>query len=291
MAHVIYPKIHDLGNFQVRRVLPLADQRMMIGPWVFFDHFGPTVFPAGQGIDVRPHPHINLATVTYLIDGQITHRDSLGNTAVIAPKDINLMVAGKGIVHSERQSNAVKAHCNRIEGLQLWMALPEEAEECEPSFHHFDAAEIPEVDVEGVTVRLLIGSVYGIHSPVKTHSETVYLEACLGPGQNLKIPDQFEGRALYLVNGRLTDTQGMAVEPQTMVVFDTRQKAAVMATEESRLVLIGGESLPPRQIWWNFVSSRISRIEEAKRAWVEGKFPKIPGDENDFIPLPDDHAM
>ncbi|GAB1261241.1 pirin family protein [Aurantivibrio plasticivorans] len=282
----ILPKERDLGGFSVRRVLPAA-KRKMIGPWIFFDHMGPANFPPGEGIDVRPHPHINLATVTYLFEGEMFHRDSLGNALAICPGDINLMIAGKGIVHSERQRDEVKRANHHIEGLQLWLALPESDEEMEPEFHHYNASDLPETTVDGVPVKVLIGSAYGVTSPVKAFAETLYVEANLKQGQSLSLPESTEQRGLYIVDGRL-NTNGNELEAYSMTIFHPGKVATVTAEIDTKLVIIGGEPLPLRHLWWNFVSSRQERIESAKNNWKNGRFPKVPGDEIEFIPLPED---
>ncbi len=282
---IITPKEHDLGGFSVRRVLPNAKQRM-VGPWIFFDHMGPAEFAPGQGIDVRPHPHINLATVTYLFAGEMFHRDSLGNALAINPGAINLMVAGKGIVHSERQREEVKAGDNRLNGLQLWLALPEADEEMEPEFRHYDRAEIPETLVDSVPVRVLIGAAYGVRSPVATFAETLYVESFLRAGQSLVLPDAVNERAVYVVDGRIT-IQGSVIARHNMAIMRSGQRVTIQAEVDTQLAVIGGEKLSPRHIWWNFVSSRKERIEQAKQDWLTGVFPKVPGDEQEFIPLPE----
>ena len=287
---IITPRPHDLGGFVVRRALPAAERRM-VGPWIFFDHMGPADFPPGQGIDVRPHPHINLATVTYLFRGEMLHRDSLGNELAVKPGEINLMIAGRGIVHSERQREEIKAAGNTLEGLQLWLALPEADEEMDPAFHHYDAAEIPAAeipaaDIDGAAVRVLIGEAYGVRSPVKTLAETLYVEARLEAGQRLRLPDFIEERALYVVDGELAAMESR-IAARTMAVFSPAEGIEVTATAPTRLVIIGGERLSHRHIWWNFVSSRRERIEQAKTDWREGRFPKVPGDEAEYIPLPE----
>jgi redox-sensitive bicupin YhaK (pirin superfamily) len=280
---ILQPREKDLGGFSVRRLLPTA-QRRMVGPWTFFDHMGPATFPAGSGINVRPHPHIGIATVTYLFEGEILHRDSLGSLQAIRPGDINLMVAGRGIVHSERERPEVTAVAHRLDGLQLWLALPEAEEERAPAFYHYPAAEVPTVIVDGVAVRVLMGSAYGVASPVATYSETLYLEAHLQAGQSLALPDAAE-RAVYVVSGALA-AQDTAVPARSMVIFSARPGVVVTATEASRIALIGGAPLGRRFIEWNFVSSRKERIEQAKGDWRAGRFPKVPGDEDEFIPLP-----
>jgi redox-sensitive bicupin YhaK (pirin superfamily) len=282
---MIYPKEHDLGGFCVRRALP-SGKRRMVGPWIFFDHMGPAVFEPGRGIDVRPHPHINLATVTYLFQGEMLHRDSLGNALVIQPGEINLMVAGSGIVHSERQREEVKAANNILDGLQLWLALPESDEETDPEFHHYDREQIPVLTVDGVAVRVLIGSAYGVQSPVKTFARTLYVEASLKAGQRLTLPDGVDERALYVVKGRLKALESV-IDQFSMAVLHRGHTVTIHAEEDTQLALIGGEPLGHRHIWWNFVSSRKERIEQAKADWKNGAFPKVPGDEVEFIPLPE----
>ena len=281
---IVKPREKDLGGFSVRRVLPTMRQKM-VGPWIFFDHMGPAEFPAGQGINVRPHPHINLATVTYLFEGEILHRDSLGSLQGIRPGDINLMVAGKGIVHSERERPEVTAAPHRLHGLQLWMALPEEDEEIEPAFHHYPGADIPATTVDGVPVRVMMGSAYGVTSPVRTFAETLYLEAHLQPGQTLVLPEA-EERAVYVASGSLRARDTM-IDEHAMAVFSAGPGVAVEAVTESRIGLIGGEKMTPRFIDWNFVSSRKERIEQARDDWRARRFPTVPGDEEEFIPLPD----
>lgn len=283
MERMIQPKVKDLGGFSVRRVLP-AQGRRTVGPWIFFDHMGPVTFEPGQGLNVRPHPHINLATVTYLFEGEILHRDSLGNVQPIRPGEINLMVAGRGIVHSERERPEVRDVEHRAHGLQLWHALPEEAEEVEPSFHHHGAEDFPVTRVGGVPLRVLMGSAYGVTSPVATYSPIVYVEAELGAGQSLPLPDA-EEVAVYTATGSLrADDQPVAA--QTMAVF-TDGGATLTATEDARIAIIGGAPLGRRYLDWNFASSRKERIEQARDDWREGRFPVVPGDEEEFIPLPE----
>jgi len=282
---VIQPDQHDLGGFYVRRALPDTKLRM-VGPWIFFDHFGPAEFEPGKGIDVRPHPHINLATVTYLFEGEMLHRDSLGNELAIKPGEVNLMVAGRGIVHSERQRPEVKASANRIHGLQLWLALPEADEEIAPEFHHFESGQIPGTEFEAIPVRVMIGEAYGVCSPVRAFADSLYLEARMQAGQLLRLPDSVEECAVYVVHGTLR-CGGQVIAQHTMAVFSRGQRPGLEAVEDALIVLIGGKSLGKRHIWWNFVSSRKQRIEQAKRDWLNGAFPKVPGDEIEFIPLPE----
>jgi redox-sensitive bicupin YhaK (pirin superfamily) len=280
---VITPRITDLGEFSVRRTLPNR-QCKTVGPWLFFDHMGPADFPAGGGINVRPHPHINLATVTYLFEGEILHRDSLGSLQSILPGDINLMVAGSGIVHSERERPEINQQPHRLHGLQLWMALPTAFEEIDPAFYHYPSAEIPATQINDVPVRVLIGSAYGVTSPVKTYSETLYLEAELQQGQTLVLPDT-EERALYLAKGQL-QIKDQQINEFDMVVLTAAHGVTITAMSHCRIALIGGANIGPRFIDWNFVSSRKERIEQAKKDWQDGKFPKVVGDEVEFIPLP-----
>jgi redox-sensitive bicupin YhaK (pirin superfamily) len=280
---IIRPRDRDLGGFSVRRVLPSA-RRRMVGPWIFFDHMGPAEFAAGEGINVRPHPHVNLATVTYLFEGEILHRDSLGSLQPIRPGDINLMVAGRGIVHSERERPEVTAVAHKLHGLQLWLALPEADEEIEPAFYHYPGTEIPAVTVGGVPVRVMMGSAYGVTSPVKTFAETLYVEARLQPGQTLMLPDA-EERAVYVASGSVKARDDVIPE-HAMAVFSTAPGVLLEAVREARIGIIGGERMSPRFIEWNFVSSRKARIEQAKGDWQAQRFPKVPGDEEEYIPLP-----
>jgi redox-sensitive bicupin YhaK (pirin superfamily) len=283
IKHLIQAHEKDLGEFTVRRLLPYAKQRM-VGPWIFFDHMGPAEFPAGSGVNVRPHPHINLATVTYLFQGEILHRDSLGSVQAILPGDINLMVAGKGITHSERERDEVNSMPHKLHGLQLWHALPEAHEETDPAFYHYPGDEIPQADVNGVTTRVMMGSAWGMTSPVKTFAHTVYAEAVLKTGQSIVTP-RAEQMAIYVASGQLLiDTQ--KVEPYTLVVLQDNTRATIEAASDAQLAFIGGENLGERHIEWNFVSSRKHRIEQAKNDWREGRFPIVPGDDDEFIPLP-----
>ena len=280
---LIQPRAKDLGEFSVRRSLP-SKERKTVGPWVFFDHMGPANFPAGSGINVRPHPHINLATVTYLFEGEILHRDSLGSYATITPGDINLMVAGRGIVHSERERPEVKSVEHTLHGLQLWLALPEKDEEIEPAFYHYPSADIPATTINSVSLRVLMGTAYGLTSPVLTYAETLYVEAHMQTGQTLELPNCAE-RAVYVAKGslKINDT---VIPEFSMVVLTAAEGILIEATAESRIALIGGEKLTKRYLDWNFVSSRKARIEQAKQDWVAGRFPTVVDDEQEFIPLP-----
>lgn len=281
---VIIPKEKDLGGFSVRRLLPSAKKRM-VGPWLFFDHMGPAEFKAGDGINVRPHPHINLATVTYLFEGEILHRDSLGSHQVIQPGDVNLMVAGSGIVHSERERAEVTATDHRLHGLQLWLALPEKAQETAPEFIHYPDAAIPKVMIDDVSVKVIMGEAFGHESPVKLFAETLYFEATLSAGQTLTLPHA-EERALYIAGGavNLGDT---SLEQYQMAILGDHKSITISATTNSRIALIGGEKMQERLMYWNFASTSKERIEEAKRDWREQRFDKVPGDDVEYIPLPE----
>ena len=281
---IITPKDKDLGGFSVRRVLPAVQQRM-IGPWLFFDHMGPAKFKAGEGINVRPHPHINLATVTYLFEGEILHRDSLGSLQPIRPGDVNLMVAGSGIVHSEREREEVNAVDHSLHGLQLWLALPEKDQETPPEFIHYPDAEIPYADVDGIVVKIIMGHAYGRKSPVKLFADTLYIEAALSVGQRLRLPNA-EQRALYVADGQVI-IDGTVIEKYQMAVLGGHEHIEVTTNSVARIALIGGEEMSPRFMYWNFASTSKERIEQAKRDWRERRFDKVPGDEDEFIPLPD----
>ena len=280
---IIEPKVKDLGEFSVRRALPHGGTRM-VGPWIFFDHFGPAKFEAGQGMNVRPHPHINLATVTYLFEGEIHHKDSLGSDAIITPGAINLMVAGKGIVHSERPSERMDT-VYTMEGLQLWHALPEEHEETDPAFHHYPSDDIPTFTRDGVKGRVMMGTAFGVTSPVKTFAPTLYFEARMQEGASLDLPEADE-LAIYTTEGDVR-VDGVSAPHQQLTVLDTAHARRVTAHSPARFAAIGGQNLGRRHIAWNFVSSRRERIEEAKRDWMDDKFPKVPGDSEERIPLPE----
>ena len=284
IVRVIQSRERDIGDFTVRRVLPYARQRM-IGPWIFFDQMGPAKIPAGKGIDVRPHPHINLATVTYLFEGAIMHRDSLGNALEIKPGDINLMVAGKGIVHSERSPQELRKNGHKIHGLQLWLALPTEQEEVDPSFHHYDANELPTLEKGGATIRVLIGEAFDLASPVKQFAKTLYVEARLQKDAELVIPSANE-KGIYVVEGAI-EIDGATIEQAAMAVLQNDASPTILAKQDTQIAIIGGEPVGERHIKWNFISSRPERIEQAKNDWKKGKFPKVPGDEKEWIPFPD----
>ncbi|WP_100640711.1 pirin family protein [Marinobacter salexigens] len=281
---LIEPRDRDIGGFSVRRVLPTR-QRRMVGPWIFFDHMGPAEFPAGEGINVRPHPHINLATVTYLFEGEILHRDSLGSLQPIRPGDVNLMVAGKGITHSERERPEVTEVAHRLHGLQLWLALPEADEEIDPAFYHYPSDDIPHVEIDSVPIRVIMGSAYGVTSPIKVYADTLYVEAHLQAGQRIRVPNANE-RAVYVAEGELNagDTQ---IPEYALAVLSDKPDIELTAERDSRIAIVGGENLGKRYMEWNFVSSRRERIEQAKAEWKAQTFPKVVGDEDEFIPMPE----
>lgn len=283
---VIVPRGRDLGGFEVRRALPAA-QRRMIGPFIFFDQMGPAQFRAGTGIDVRPHPHINLATVTYLFDGEILHRDSLGTTQTIRPGAVNWMTAGRGIVHSERTAPDVRAHGGTVFGLQTWVALPAAAEESEPAFAHHGADRLPVIQDADMAVRLIAGNLYGRTSPVRTFGGIFYADADLKAGASLPLDPEHEERAAYTVAGEI-EVAGQRFGPGQLLVFRPGDRVTVKAPSAARFMLLGGATPDgPRYIWWNFVSSRKERIEQAAADWEAGRFPRIAGDDKEFIPLPE----
>lgn len=286
IATVIDARPRDLGSFTVGRVLPSSTRRL-VGPFIFFDHIAPADFAPGQGIDVRPHPHIGLATVTYLFDGEIVHRDSLGSHQPIRPGDLNWMTAGRGIVHSERTGREARRAGSRLHGLQLWVALPLAHEETTPEFHHHPAATLPALDLGGARIRVLAGNAYGQTAPVKTLSPLFYADVALPVGSGLPLPSEHAERAAYIIGGAVRVGEESA-EPGRMLVFAKGAEVTLYATADARIVLIGGAPIDgERHIWWNFVSSSSARIEQAKRDWKEHRFPKVPGDEIESIPLPE----
>lgn len=277
----------DLGGFAVRRLLPAA-QRRLVGPFIFFDELMPTAFPAGQGLDVRPHPHIGLATITYLFEGEILHRDGLGHVQAIRPGAVNLMIAGHGIVHSERTGPDERKKETRLHGIQSWVALPRTHEETKPAFHHHPAESLPLIERPGARLRLIVGEAFGKSSPVETFSTTLYVEVDLSKGARLQVPADHRERAAYVVSGAIS-LAGKSIEAGSMAVFVQGAEIVLVARETAKLMLIGGEPLyRERHIWWNFVSSSPERIEQAKEDWKSGRFVKIPGDDEDFVPLPSD---
>jgi len=280
----IVPRARDLGGFEVRRVLPDA-QRQMIGPFIFWDQMGLARFAPGTGIDVRPHPHIGLATVTYLFSGEILHRDSLGTVISIRPGEMNLMTAGRGIVHSERTPPGPRETGHELYGIQAWVALPRTHEDAPPAFEHFAAGALPLITGDGVTLRLIVGEMAGRVSPVKLPMETIYAEAQVTAGGQLVFDARYAERAIYVCDGEIEIAGERLVAPQ-LVVLRAGQAATIKALTPARVMLLGGEPADgPRHIWWNLVASSSSRIEQAKADWEQGRFAAVPG-ETEFIPLP-----
>lgn len=285
MLSTIEARDKDLGGFSVGRVLPFA-RRKTVGPFIFFDHIGPADFKPGDGIDVRPHPHICLATVTYLFEGSLRHRDSLGHDQIIRPGDVNWMTAGQGIVHSERTDAQARQRGHHMHGIQSWVALPQAEEEIEPAFHHHAKDSLPEFEEGGARFRLIAGEAYGHTSPVKTFGAMHYLDCDAEEGARFSLPTGQAERAVYVASGQV-EIGGTPLPARHMAVFDGVDDVSVYATAASRVMLLGGDSLDgPRHIWWNFVASSRERIERAKYDWKSGHFPKVPGDD-EFIPLPE----
>lgn len=281
---LISSRPRELGGVKIRRVLPFYSRRM-IGPWTFFDHIGPIEFQPGAGLEILPHPHINLATVTYLFEGEIMHRDSLGMVQAIQPGAINLMVAGKGIAHSERSLPEMRARGYRLHSIQLWLALPVEQEEMDPAFYHHPAPDLPGKQSDGVSLRVMIGEAFGLVSPVKTFSPTLYAEAVMSPGSQLVLPVEVAERGVYVISGEVR-LNNIAVPEYSMAVCQAGAEILIEADAAARIVIIGGANIGKRYIWWNFVSSRPERIEQAKADWKQGRFTTIPG-ETEFVPLPE----
>ena len=288
---VIIPRARDLGGFEVRRALPSV-QRQMVGPFIFFDQMGPAEFLTGQGIDVRPHPHIGLATVTYLLKGRMHHRDSLGTDQWIEPGAVNLMMAGHGITHSERTDGEMRAKPHAMFGLQTWLALPQKNEDDPAAFLHAPASLLPELEGEGKQVRLILGTAWGARVPVDTPSEVFYADATLAPGAAIPLPDEHEDRGIYILSGEVT-VAGQTFPAGQMLVFRPGDRVSARAGGQgARIMLLGGATMDgPRHIWWNFVASSKDRIEAAKEAWragdwAHGRFRLPPGDDAEFIPAP-----
>ncbi|QDP19725.1 pirin family protein [Sphingomonas xanthus] len=282
----ITPSTHDLGDFKVRRTLP-AKERTMVGPFIFVDQFGPARLPIGKGMDVRPHPHINLATVTYLFEGAIEHRDSLGTRKVIEPGAVNLMTAGRGIVHSERSPAASRAQGPSLYGMQTWLALPDDKEEIDPAFEHVGPPGLPIVEGEGIAARVLMGRLWGQSASVTQHCQTIYADIQLSAGANLPIDLDADERAILPIEGDAS-LDGHRLQPFTLYLLAPGQRMTLRAATASRLMLLGGEAFgTPRHVWWNFVSSSRDRINQAKQDWKSGRFPLVRGDEEEFIPLPE----
>ncbi len=294
---VIIPRARDLGGFDVRRALP-APRRQMVGPFIFFDQMGPAEFAqGGGGIDVRPHPHIGIATVTYLYKGEFQHRDSLGTNQMIYPGEVNWMVAGRGVTHSERTSAETRAQPHSLYGIQTWVALPEEHEDCEPAFEHHGKDALPYLEGEGKELKLILGSAFGQRAPVSVYSDIFYADAILQPGAAIAMPQEHEDRGVYVVSGEIqcTGDSDQSYPEGQLIVFRPGSNIALRAgAAGARLMLLGGEKLPgKRYVWWNFVASSMDKIHEAKEAWrrgdwQNGRFQLPPGDTDEFIPLPEE---
>lgn len=283
---IIEPRTQDLGGFNVRRLLPYAKRRH-VGPFVFLDHMGPAKFPVGHGIDVRPHPHIGLATVTYLYEGAITHRDSLGTQLDIHPGDVNWMTAGTGIAHSERTPPDLRASGSNLHGLQMWVALPQALEDCAPDFQHHPAATLPVFTQDDARIRLIAGSLYGHKAPVRIGFPLFYAEAQMADGTGLKLSDEYAERAMYVIEGAV-DVDGQELKAGQLAVIGAGGQPQLRAKGKTLLMLLGGPPLDgERMLWWNFVASTPERIRAAQRRWAAQEFDKVPG-ETEFIPLPED---
>ena len=284
IAQVVQSRRRDLGGFQVRRILPYAGGRM-VGPFIFLDHMGPVQFAPGAGIDVRPHPHICLATVTYLFEGEIEHRDSLGVVQTIRPGEVNWMTAGNGIAHSERTGATLRAQGHKLHGLQSWVALPVADEETLPAFNHFSTSQLPVREQDGVAVRLIAGDAFGARSPVPVFSSMFYADVVMQAGASVTVPDEHAQRAAYIVEGEI-EIERRKFGEGALLLFEEGEPARLRASAASRVAVLGGAPLDgERHIWWNFVASSPERIERAKRDWANGMFARIPG-ETEFIPLP-----
>lgn len=286
VIQTIEPTTHDLGGFKVHRTLP-SRPRTMVGPFIFFDQMGPAILDVGTGIDVRPHPHINLATVTYLFADAIDHRDSLGTFATIEPGAVNLMTAGHGIVHSERSPSAEREKGPELSGIQTWLALPEALEEMDPAFEHVAAADLPIVEAHGARARVIMGDLWGASAPTTTYAQTIYGDIVLDGGANIPIDAVADERALYVAMGDAS-LDGMPLLPMTLYLLRPGIRATLRSERGARVMLCGGEAFTtPRHVWWNFVSSDRERINQAKEDWKAGAFPKVPDDDKEFIPIPE----
>ena len=285
ITQTITPTTHDLGDFRVFRSLP-ARERTMVGPFIFFDQAGPARIGAGQGIDVRPHPHINLATVTYMFEGAFVHRDSLGTEQLIEPGAVNLMTAGSGIVHSERSPDGERAKLSKLSAIQTWLALPDGLEEMSPAFEHVGEGGMPIIDYGHARARVIMGTLWGETSPVTTYANTIYADIQLSPGGRVPIDADAEERAIYVAGGDAA-LDGMMLQPQTLYVLRPGTRATLMSVDGGRVMLCGGEAFrTPRHVWWNFVSSDVDRLYQAREDWEAMRFPLIPGDDQEFIPIP-----
>ena len=284
IQQLLEPHIQDLGGFQARRLLP-SETLTTVGPFIFFDHLGPAVFPPGAGVDVRPHPHINLATVTYLFEGALMHRDSVGSVQEIRPGAINWMTAGRGIVHSERAPDAERSKEAHLHGIQTWVALPTEHEEAEPAFHHHPASELPTWETGGISFTLLAGTAFGRTAPVETFSPIIYLDVQLAPGAQFYLPSDYSEQAIYTVTDGVR-IDGTQIAQHRLAILKPGSAISISADTSARCMVIGGEPVGTRIKWWNFVSSSTQRIDRAKQDWQQGRFDKVPG-ETEFIPLPE----
>ena len=285
---VVESQAKDLGGFSVSWLLP-SEMRQTVGPFIFFDHIGPATFAPGSGVNVRPHPHIGLATVTYLFEGELTHRDSLGFVQAIQPGAVNWMSAGRGIVHSERTPEALRDEGSRLHGIQSWISLPVVAEETDPDFSHYPSEVLPTIELPGVSMSLIAGSAFGDRSPVVTASPMFYLAAEMDAGSEFVMPDEYEERAVYIVKGSLV-VDGEGFSTGQLIVFQRDRRITIVCEDNARLMLLGGAAIDgPRYLWWNLVSHSRERIEKAKADWKNGRFDKVPG-ETEFIPLPEDRA-
>ena len=283
---IITPSTHDLGAFEVRRTLP-NKSRTMVGPFIFVDQFGPAHFDVGAGMDVRPHPHINLATVTYLFEGAIDHRDSLGTLATIRPGACNLMTAGSGIVHSERTPAAERATGSGISGMQTWLALPDGKEEIDAAFEHVAKDDLPLVEDGGVSARVIMGNLWGAASPITQHAATIYADILMNTGSSIPIEAHADERAVLVALGDAS-LDGEKLDRYSLYILKPGQAMTLRADSDARVMLLGGEAFTtPRHVWWNFVSSSRDRINQAKHDWKDGKFPLVPGDSEEFIPIPE----
>ncbi|MDQ1158142.1 redox-sensitive bicupin YhaK (pirin superfamily) [Sphingomonas sp. SORGH_AS 950] len=286
LLRTLQPSTHDLGGFKVHRTLP-NKERTMVGPFLFFDQMGPAQLAPGSGIDVRPHPHINLSTVTYLFDGALGHRDSLGTDLMIEPGAVNLMTAGHGIVHSERSPGETRPQGSILSGIQTWLALPEAQEEIDPAFEHIGAEALPVIQGQGAIARVIMGELWGERAPTTTYAGTIYADIALEPGGSIPIDASAEERAVYCALGEAS-LEGMPLEPQRLYILKPGIAATLRSESGGRVMLCGGDAFTtPRHVWWNFVSSRRERIEEAKRAWRAREFPTVPGDDAERIEIPE----
>lgn len=285
ILQTVTPTSHNLGDFRVHRSLPVKG-RTMVGPFIFFDQAGPAQIAPGQGIDVRPHPHINLATVTYMYEGAFLHRDSLGTEQIIEPGAVNLMTAGKGIVHSERSPDEDRPKASKLSAIQTWLALPDAIEEMDPTFEHVSEGGLPVIEDGGARARVIMGSLWGATSPVTTYAHTIYADIQLSPSGGIAIDPSADERALY-VSGGDAMLDGQMLAPQTLYVLRPGVSAMLRSVDGGRIVLCGGEAFTsPRHVWWNFVSSRPDRLMQAREDWEAQRFPLIPGDDQEFIPIP-----